>query len=377
MIILRQDSRDLHYFEKFGQTAPSDFPLEFNVDTPIQDVIQSPGDIECTAITTCDVAGDEENTVYSYQDLFNRIPHTLEGASPRDALGEAVKGGLRRQDNGLVETKWSSYWKCDSSPTGLIDSFDAVRSALVQTNFPVACATMWYNNWANVNVLPVGQNVVSGHMYAIEGWKRINGEPMLIIEAWIGYKVLMPRETFNQAINGLGCGAWILSTVELDQKRKISILQKIVDAMVNLVLFLKQQLYLKKTITPPTVRPLEVSTMPQVKQSLLNEFCTAIRDYEGSPGDLSYRNNNPGNLRKTNGQFFVFDTYEQGFIALKDYVIRACTDRHKAYKSTFTFYQFFAVYAPSGDNNNPNLYTEHVCKQIGIEPTEQIKILVT
>lgn len=274
-IKLTQDSRDLHYFEKFGEIPTSDFPLELNFDSSFSDVVQSPGDVECTCITTCDIASDEVGGVYDYQDLFNRIPHDSSGASPRDALGEAVKNGLLPKGATEKVKKFSSYWRCDTGSTGLRDYFDSVRSALILAQSPVAVATPWYSNWYS-GVLPVGDRVVSGHMYEIEGWKEVNGQPHFIIEAWLGRKLLMPRETFNKAVSGLGCGAWVLSTSVIDSKRQISIMQKIVDVCINVILSLKQLILIKRTSLSPL--PIVQENVKVISSDPYQEVKTALQE---------------------------------------------------------------------------------------------------
>lgn len=114
-------------------------------------------------------------------------------------------------------------------------------------------------------------------------------------------------------------------------------------------------------------KPVVKDTYEEVKEVLkgrLDEFCLAIRDYEGKPGDLNYRNNNPGNIRGTDGKFLKFNSYEQGFAYLKEYVIRACTGKHKAYPKDPTILQFFKVYAPSSDNNNPEKYAKWIATRM-------------
>ena len=129
----------------------------------------------------------------------------------------------------------------------------------------------------------------------------------------------------------------------------------------------------KKDMTP--YKPLE-EVLPINTVGKLEDFCLAIRDFEGKPGDLNYRNNNPGNIRGRDGKFLKFPTYAQGWSYLKDYVTRAATGKHKAYKPDFTIKQFFNVYAPSSDNNQPDLYANWVASRIGLATTFQIKNLV-
>lgn len=120
-------------------------------------------------------------------------------------------------------------------------------------------------------------------------------------------------------------------------------------------------------VIPPIINPV----------SKLNDFCLAIRDFEGRPGDLNYRNNNPGNIRGRDGRFLKFNTYAEGWLYLKDYVTRACTGKHSAYKPDFTIKQFFGVYAPSSDNNQPDIYASWVANRIGLQTSTKIKELIT
>lgn len=113
------------------------------------------------------------------------------------------------------------------------------------------------------------------------------------------------------------------------------------------------------------------------KRNLLKEFCIAISEYEGKPGDLNHKNKNPGNIRNVDGTFKKFKTWEEGMLALEDYVTRACTGRHASYKPDFTITQFFEVYAPKSDNNNPHTYASWVAGKLRILTTVKIKEFVS
>jgi len=123
--------------------------------------------------------------------------------------------------------------------------------------------------------------------------------------------------------------------------------------------------------------------MPQTK---LSQFAKAIQTHEGYfKGSRSYRNNNPANFRSTpytkalgeTGKdpqgFCIFPSYVVGFNALKTFLQDACSDRLKRYRGTMTLYEFFEVYAPSSDDNNPHQYADFVVKYIGIPTDTQIK----
>lgn len=135
---------------------------------------------------------------------------------------------------------FSSYFSAHQGP---LSAFDNVRSALMMTNYPIAIYTNWYSEWnTGADVLPIGKNVVSAHCYVIEGWKVINGTTMFQVEAWLGRKLFMPPETFNNAISQLGCGTAVLSTIQIDILRKKTIIEWCSDIIQNIFLLFKQAL---------------------------------------------------------------------------------------------------------------------------------------
>lgn len=119
-------------------------------------------------------------------------------------------------------------------------------------------------------------------------------------------------------------------------------------------------------------------------KSCIPLLAKAIQQHEGyftpnskyPKGSLSFQNNNPGNIKGRDGKFIKFNTYEEGFTALQDYLIRACTGKHSAYNPNMSLYKFFCVYAPSSDNNNPLVYATTVAKNIGCSIDTKISLLV-
>lgn len=253
-IQLKYDSRDKIYHQHFGQTF--EFPLEVNYDTPLYDEKQAPGNVQCTCYTACDIAEDQDNIEFDIDDLWSRVKQSPDGADPRDVFGEAVKNGLLPRGKTERLKNWQSFWRADVGP---MDAFDNVRSAMLLAKSPVGCGTYWYANW-NGTVLPIGENPVSGHMYALEGWVQIEGKPHLIIEAWLGRKLYMSRETFNAAMKPVGMQAWVLSTALIDSLKVKSLKDTLVDLLVNLVIRLRDLLKLKQAQSP-TVEPI-VSVEP-------------------------------------------------------------------------------------------------------------------
>lgn len=101
----------------------------------------------------------------------------------------------------------------------------------------------------------------------------------------------------------------------------------------------------------------------------IEAMADAIYAYEGNrPPDRAYRNRNPGNLRanpstQTNdGEGYrVFPTFAVGYQALLD-DIRAKVSGQNAHGlgAQSTLWDFFRVYAPSQDGNDPVAYADVV-----------------
>lgn len=130
---------------------------------------------------------------------------------------------------------------------------------------------------------------------------------------------------------------------------------------------------------------LNLMTTPKTYPKI-DKFCLAIQKMEGwFEGSRSFRNNNPGNLKyvgqsratgKDANGFAVFPSYEAGFETLREMVMRACQGKSKVYKPSFTFYDFFAIYAPAEDNNHPKQYAEVVAGACEVLPTLSISSLL-
>jgi len=137
----------------------------------------------------------------------------------------------------------------------------------------------------------------------------------------------------------------------------------------------------KPTIIQKITAPL---TKPPVNNDLLNKMCAAIQDREGyiAPGvnpnypngTPAFRNCNPGNLRyagqigsigQKNG-FAVFPNYQAGLDALKRQLLLVARGKSRTFPSPCTIQQFFHIYAPSTDGNDPESYAEQVATAMGV-----------
>ena len=107
------------------------------------------------------------------------------------------------------------------------------------------------------------------------------------------------------------------------------------------------------------------------------DLAKCIEDYEDAPKIW----NNPGALRWSpfmsyqKGGFARFNTYAEGFEALLHQLYIVCNGKSPAYNraakklglkdcSELTLLQFFEIYAPSSDKNNPRRYTETVAQEL-------------
>lgn len=269
-IFLKKDSRDLSYGKHYGQTTV--FPAEFNVDTPAIDTVQPSGNVMCTCITSAEIAQDQTGTQYSYVDLFNRVPSNNEGAEPRVVLKEVVKNGLLPVGGDVRETKWKSFYRADE---GGMDYFDNLRSALYLAHSPIAICTPWYWEWMNETVMSEGKNQSNYHMFCVEGWTVINGEPHLIIEAWVGRKQYMPRAVCNKVMSTWGSQAWVLATDEITEKRDKTILQKIFDLLTNFIISFKKQMPMpQEENTPIAPESTNQEKLYAIAKSLLKKHLT-------------------------------------------------------------------------------------------------------
>jgi len=127
----------------------------------------------------------------------------------------------------------------------------------------------------------------------------------------------------------------------------------------------------------------------------IKEWAIAIQNHEGyfpagqnrnfPNGTRSWRNKNPGNIRyvgqsraigKDSGGFCIFNTYEDGLAELCDMLIRCAKGESRSYPKGITLLQFFQIYAPSADNNNPVRYAAVVAQKLGVQVETKISELL-
>lgn len=107
----------------------------------------------------------------------------------------------------------------------------------------------------------------------------------------------------------------------------------------------------------------------------LDKLALAHQRHEGwYKGSMSYRNNNPGNLRLKTGAFAVFPSYAAGLAALKYDLLCKITNSSSAMNRYYkkkgityeqaTFLDYVSVFAPTEDKNNPKSYCQALVKEL-------------
>lgn len=106
--------------------------------------------------------------------------------------------------------------------------------------------------------------------------------------------------------------------------------------------------------------------------------------FEGwAPGSRSYRNNNPGNLRRsimqsgTSGGYATFERFSHGWAALVSDVTSKCQGRTvTSLTPQSTIREFFEVYAPAADSNHPLRYATFVCNRANLSLEDTLASLL-
>lgn len=281
-----------------------------------------------------------------------------------------------------------------------LDMYDSLRVALYTANkgkakpdTVILIGTRWpYDTTADI---PAWQDGGQGHCYIFSGWK--NGKMALSkvergitmgtwgIQCGDQGKFYIAREVFNKEVPLFGALFFrdetperlrelIAKGIKLDD----NIIKRILIQLYTRLIDLLQQLIAEKQ---------KVEGYP----SKLDLWAQAIKEHEGwFIGSRSYRNNNPGNfkfssvgylekygnVKKDSGGFAIFPTYDQGWMYLTESLRIWATKGNSRYKPDMTITQFFKVYAPYSDGNDPVRYASAVAKKIGVSTFTQIKDLV-
>lgn len=399
------------YHRTFGTVVNplSMVPAEFNFDAgfgmPDQEMEGFP--FGCTGYTQTELCQDEDLIKYSPKFTYDKTL-MMAGIFPSDpnfeAVGCSVESSLKSTivygvlalDNSdpLSHRKGDYFDVLNGSG---LDCFDSIRVAMWHAwsttgkKKSVSTATPWLAEWARLQegVIPTAF-ILRGnepwHNWKICGTKVINGTMYLIGKTWQGKNygdqgyAYFSRETINKVLALPDILADMLVDYDGNNLKtvKLSLLQTAtyyLNLMINKI---------KATMSTSTtnIQPEPVLSPTEPVLTPLDKFCTAIRDYEGVPGDRNYRNNNPGNCRCSPvgylpkygnvvcvNKFAQFPSYQLGWEYLQNTVI------HRAeLHPDWTVYNFFQNYAPKEDGNDPLAYAVEVAKKCGIGVTIDTKL---
>jgi hypothetical protein len=168
--------------------------------------------------------------------------------------------------------------------------------------------------------------------------------------------------------------------IEALKEQKVSLASIALDYARQLLWRL--QTALQQSNTPPAApkpapEPLPAPQPAPTTPDHLEAWAKAIQAFEGwYPGSVSFTHNNPGNIKGANGAFLTFKTYEDGLAYLEDYLTRAATGKHPAFKPSMTLNQFFHIYT-SDREPVPTNYAKSVATAIGCTVDTKIAELVS
>jgi len=155
-----------------------------------------------------------------------------------------------------------------------------------------------------------------------------------------------------------------------------------------------QRQELPATAPQPTQTPDIAPVSPQANikpKATLTNLCTAIRDFEGQPGDQNYRLHNPGNFRfSTIGYLAIYEPVKcspNGFAIFKDdatgwlymqNAIKVILHKHPDL-TLLTFIggdKDWSGYSPASDGNPVTAYATHLAARLGVDKAFALKNLM-
>lgn len=367
---------------------------------------------ECVGLTVCNLTTNKTGIIYdpdfTYAMVFRlqgKEPSTA-GVDPFAGMQSAVAYGLlpasadtlpALQYGELYVANWQNYSQTQrdlalqnvrNGVKTLDLDFNSIIARCAVNTEGVGLVMAWYDSFMTPpedGRLPPPSGATTSHEVAVCGQVTIEGEVRMIIKPHLGksygaggfgslsmaqfYKCATSAHMFDDSQ-----ARWTsLIGIALT---KFPFLSDYVSSLIQAPMTSPQ--------TPPNAAPAPLPAQP--KKDMLQQFCLAIRDYEGSPGDRNYRNNNPGNCRyssvgylamygkvgEDSGGFAIFKDYATGFLYLEN-LVRSKIHLHPDQ----TILQFMEIYAPSSDNNNPTAYAQNIAHRLGVDINYQMKNLLS
>lgn len=165
--------------------------------------------------------------------------------SLKSTIVYGVQGQNESSDAEAATHRRGQYFQIE--PTGGLDFFDSVRSALWLNRLdcrPISVGTPWFQEWEVTIGGIIHDFTYDGnpghypwHNYKICGWKNINGQPYLIGKSWQGRSYgdngfhYISRDISNRLMTISGTGAFTLGKASKEniQVVELTILQTIVS----------------------------------------------------------------------------------------------------------------------------------------------------
>lgn len=165
----------------------------------------------CTDVANNQLCINEDGVLYnpSYTESFTHA-NANGGGDVRVALQAIIDHGVQDTQGNIITGKHPAYFNIQAS--GAIDSFDAVRLAMISTSTEKRAVSIGSPYWLQFGA--VGPNGIlpspdynlqfaSWHNWVAEGWKTIDGVTYLVCQMLQGENygdkgyVYMTREIFN------------------------------------------------------------------------------------------------------------------------------------------------------------------------------------
>lgn len=237
-------SRVRKFKHVYGGTASfPDFNLDAGISNPNQDADGAP--TECVGYTIADILTDIFRKEFSPDFSYAAARWITKSGAGTDGtsfhagmegavwIGAALKGMVpfAAQDRGeLFVSDFANYMqslKADAASfaqnglrnvLGMGDNFSSIVSAAFSGRIDVSLGSPWFKEWQNLpngSVLPMPNSPslqaqsagTPWHNYAGKGQKTLNSQPMLIVKAWTGGFMYMPRDVANVVFSLPGTGA--------------------------------------------------------------------------------------------------------------------------------------------------------------------------
>lgn len=420
LIVPKKDRRDFSYKKYFGSSFLP--PLVDFMVKPIKIKDQGSSDT-CVAQAVSSSSEKQEEVALDPAYLFAKTKQLMGswkefGADPMSALKASIQFGALEQsitpftiakDGRDFIANWEnwdlkydtlakihkkkSYFLLDAGK----DMYDSVVIGLYNnlgSRTTAISGIYWQPEWTYVSggiVNKTGVNQEFPHAIEIIGQKMINGEPHLVVQnSWgtgVGDGGLY---YFNREVANMILFSVALIDADPEEVKKVTwgILEWMKDMLLDLLKMINSP-------TKPSIVDNNTDVVPKpndppvVKTSnKLVPFCKAIQKQEGwYPGSRSFRNCNPGNIKftsysqslgaigKDDKGFCIFKDEASGFSALCQLVKDAANNELISYKNC-TIKSFFAIYAPSSDDNDPDSYAKSVSSQVDEDVNTLLKNII-